>query len=492
MYLGIDLGTSGVKAIVIDAGQRILAEASSRPLTVQRPHRGWSEQDPECWWDAVCEVLDGLAARHPGTLAAVEGIGLSGQMYGATLLDEADRVIRPAILWNDTRAAAECRALETREPELRRLAGRRATPGVTAPKMMWVRDHEPAHFERVRTVLLPKDFVRLRLTGEKVSDMADSSGTLWMDLARRDWSDRLLAATDLDRSQMPRLVEGTEPSGELRADLAARWGMSKRPVVAGGGGDNACGACGSGIIEPGAGTVSLGTSGVLFVATREVRPSAELAIETLCHSVPGIWHQMSVILSATSCLNWLAGIVKRPAAELVRDLGDDPRPASPLLFLPFLDGCWSPQADADIRGAFIGLDHATDEAALTRAVLQGVAFALADAAEGFHANGARFERLLGIGGGSRSRLWLSMVANSLDRIIDVPEASELGAAFGAARLGLIAATGASPGEVLRRPAIARTVAPDEALGASYRDTFQHWRTLYGPVRSASMAVHGHA
>lgn len=488
MYLGIDLGTSAVKTILMDGDQRIVGEATSRPIAVQRPYRGWSEQQPEDWWTAVCETIDGLAAMHPGETAVVAGIGLSGQMYGATLLDASDRPIRPAILWNDTRSGAECRSLEEREPAFRSIAGRRATPGVTAPKLDWVRRHEPEAFARIATVLLPKDYVRLRLTGEKASDMADSSGTLWMDVARREWSDRLLAATELGVRQMPRLVEGTEPTGTLLPALAARWGMSHRPVVAGGGSDNACGACGSGVVAPGSGTLSLGTSGVLFVATEQARPSPEHAIETLCHAVPGVWHQMSVILSATACLNWLAGLLKRPAYELVRELGDIPCTATNLLFLPFLDGCWSPQDDADIRGAFVGLEHGTDDAAMTRAVMQGVAFAMADAAEGFRENGALFDGLVAIGGGSRSALWLSMMANALDVTIAVPAACELGAAFGAARLGLIAATGAALGTAMTSPSIIREIAPDRAFAEDYRVAHGRWRRLYQPVREASTAL----
>ncbi len=492
MFLGIDLGTSGVKALLIDDGQRLIGEAASRPLDVQRPQRGWSEQDPELWWQAVCEAVDRLAATHGGALAAVRGVGLSGQMYGATVLDKADIPLRPAILWNDTRSGQECRELEAREPELRRIAGRRATPGVTAPKLLWLRRHEPRVFERIRTVLLPKDYIRLKLTGEKASDMADASGTLWMDVAKREWSDRLLTASDLDRDRMPRLIEGTEPSGVLRAALAERWGMVRRPVVAGGGGDNACGACGSGIVEPGAGMVSLGTSGVLFVATRDSRPSLDYAIETLCHAVPGVWHQMSVILSATSCLNWLGRLLKRPAAELVAELGPERRQASSLLFLPFLDGCWSPQDDADVRGAFIGLDHGAGDATLTQAVMQGVVFAMAEAAAGFRENGAVFDQLLAIGGGSKSRVWLAMLADSLNVRIAVPAASELGAAFGAARLGLAAATGANPADIFTRPPIVEVIEPDPARAAGYAEVFGHWRALYGPVRAASAALSFHA
>ncbi|AMY71993.1 FGGY family carbohydrate kinase [Frigidibacter mobilis] len=223
MFLGIDLGTSGVKSVIIDDGQALVAEASSRLLEVTRAKPGWSEQDPDLWWDAVCESLDALAASHPGAMATVSGIGLSGQMYGATVLDGADKPLRPAILWNDTRSAAECEELAAAVPDLLGRVGRNPTPGVTASKLMWLRRHEPETFAAVRTVLLPKDYVRLRLSGDKASDLADSSGTMWVDLAARDWSGPMLDASGMDRAQMPRLHEGTEPTGTLRAELAQRW-----------------------------------------------------------------------------------------------------------------------------------------------------------------------------------------------------------------------------------------------------------------------------
>lgn len=477
MYLGIDLGTSGVKAILIDADQRLIGEAASQPLSVARPQKGWSEQDPDLWWGAVCETLDALRLRQPKAMAAVQGIGLSGQMYGATLLDAADRPLRPAILWNDTRSGAECRDLLERVPELGGIVGRKPTPGVTAAKLIWVARHEPEVFAATRMVLLPKDYIRLRLSGERASDMADSSGTMWLDLGRRDWSDRMLDATGLRREQMPRLHEGTEVTGRLRRDLAVRWGMAGQPVIAGGGGDNACGACGAGVIGEGAGTLSLGTSGVLFVANASPRPAGQMAIETLCHAVPDMWHQMSVVLSATSCLTWLSARLKRSPKELVEALGPDPRPPTDLLFAPFLDGCWSPRNDPDIRGAFIGLAHQHDDAALTQAVLQGVAFALRECAEAFRASGTRLERLMAIGGGSQSALWLSMLATALEVELDLPEASELGAAFGAARLAMIAATGATPAEVLRRPKIRAVVAPSAEHAASYAGAYEDWAGL---------------
>ncbi|MEY2655146.1 MAG: hypothetical protein RLZZ524_2174, partial [Pseudomonadota bacterium] len=250
MYLGIDLGTSEVKLLLLDARHRIVA-TTGEPLTVQRPQPLWSEQDPSQWWDATDRALQRLAAQHGAALAAVRAIGLSGQMHGAVLLDAHDAVLRPAILWNDGRSAAECVALEAACPDLHAITGNLAMPGFTAPKLLWLRAHEPALFERTRRVLLPKDWLRLQLTGEAVSDMSDAAGTLWLDVGRRDWSDSVLAACGLDRSHMPRLVEGSAVSGRLRPDLAARWGLAADIPVAGGGGDNAASAVGIGAVRPG-------------------------------------------------------------------------------------------------------------------------------------------------------------------------------------------------------------------------------------------------
>lgn len=477
MYLGIDLGTSGVKAVIIDEVQRLVAEASSRPLVVTRERAGWSEQHPDLWWDAVCETLDALQANHPAKLSAVKGIGLSGQMYGATVLDVHDEPLRAAILWNDTRSGGECDELERAVPDLVTLVGRRPSPGVTASKLLWLRRHEPETFAKIRSVLLPKDYIRLRLSGEKVSDLADSSGTMWVDLNTRIWSDRMLEATGLDRVQMPRLCEGTEVTGRLRPELARRWGMTVPPIIAGGGGDNACGACGTGVIEEGEGTVSLGTSGVLFVANSSPRPAGAAAIETLCHAVPERWHQMSVVLSATSCLTWLCQRLKRSPDELVLSLGVAPRPATDLIFVPFLDGCWSPRNDAKIRGGFLGLAHQHDDEAMAQAVMQGVAFAILECAEAFRASGTDLRRLMAIGGGSRSKLWLSILATSLGIELEVPDASASRAAFGAARLAMIAATAAEPATILRRPEIGDVVLPATAFADSYAERFQTWKAF---------------
>ncbi|MGL6211396.1 MAG: xylulokinase, partial [Paracoccaceae bacterium] len=299
MYIGLDLGTSGLKGILIDDAQRVLAEATA-PLTVQRPHDGWSEQSPSDWIAAAETVLDALSAHG---LGAVRGIGLSGQMHGATLLDAADNVLRPSILWNDTRAHVEAAELDD-DPQFRRLTGNIVFPGFTAPKLVWAQKHERALWDRVTKVLLPKDFLRLWLTGDHVAEMSDAAGTAWLDTGARDWSDDLLAATGLTRAQMPRLVEGSAVSGTLRAPLAERWGLPKGVVIAGGGGDNAASGVGVGVVKAGDAFVSLGTSGVLFAANDGYQPDPATAVHTFCHALPGTWHQMGVILAATDALNW--------------------------------------------------------------------------------------------------------------------------------------------------------------------------------------------
>jgi len=301
VYLGIDIGTSSVKAVIVDA-VGVLAAQASAALDVSRPAPGYSEQDPEAWWQGT---VNAVRALPPAARAAVRAVGLSGQMHGATLLDANDRPLRPAILWNDGRSVNECLELERREPNARAITGNIMMPGFTAPKLLWVSRHEPEIFRRTACVLLPKDFVRLRLTGDKVSDMSDASGTAWLDVGRRDWSDALLAATGLTRAHMPRLVEGTSPSGSIGI-AAAELLQLPRVVVAGGGGDNAASAVGLGVVLPGQAFLSLGTSGVLFVVTDRFRPNPDRAAHAFCHCLPGRWHQMSVMLSAASVLDWVA------------------------------------------------------------------------------------------------------------------------------------------------------------------------------------------
>ncbi len=480
MYLGIDIGTSSLKAVLIDDAQRIVGSRTVS-LEVARPHPGWSEQDPESWWQACEAVMDGLVADHRAEIAAVRGIGLSGQMHGATLLDEADRVLRPCILWNDGRSAAEAAEISAVSE---RVTGNIAMPGFTAPKLMWVKRHEPEVFAKVRTVLLPKDYVRLRLTGDKASDMSDSAGTLWLETAKRAWSDEMLALTDMDRAQMPRLYEGSAATGTLRSELAGRWGMSGSVVVAGGGGDNAASACGVGAVAAGTGFISIGTSGVIFVTADRYRGNPAGAVHAFCHAVPGTWHQMGVSLSSAGSLDWLANVLGASAGDLVDALGDRPTGPSSIVFLPYLSGERTPHNDVAIRGAFVGLDQADGRRELTQAVLEGVAFAFKDCFDVLTMPLNEPRRLIAVGGGSRSRYWLAVIATVLGLPIAVPEDGDFGAAFGAARLGLIAAENADPFAVCAPPAIRETIEPIGELAEAYGAAHATYCDLYPAIKEA--------
>ncbi len=480
MYLGLDLGTSGVKAMLIDGNQKIVGSANGG-LDVSRPHPGWSEQEPAHWIRATEEAVAGLKAVHPKELAAVRGIGLSGQMHGATLLDTDDKVLRPCILWNDTRSYHEAAALDA-DPRFRALTGNIVFPGFTAPKLAWVAKHEPEIFARVRWVLLPKDYLRLWLTGEHMSEMSDSAGTSWLDTGKRKWSSELLAATNLDEKQMPTLVEGTEVAGKLRGELASKWGIGGDVVVAGGAGDNAASACGMGTVSHGAAFVSLGTSGVLFAANGSYLPKPESAVHAFCHALPNTWHQMGVILSATDALNWHSHVTGKSAAELTAELGETLKAPTSVTFLPYLSGERTPHNDATIRGAFIGLGHESGRAVLTQAVLEGVSFAIRDNLEALRSAGTDIARVTAIGGGSRSRYWLASIATALGVPVDLPADGDFGAAFGAARLGLIAATGADPVSVCTPPQTAGTIDPVASLTDAYADAYKRYRAVYPPIR----------
>ncbi|MCE6077280.1 xylulokinase [Agrobacterium vitis] len=480
MYLGLDLGTSGVKAMLIDADQTVIGSANGA-LTVSRPHSGWSEQAPADWIRATQEAIAGLKAQFSRELAAVKGIGLSGHMHGATLIDAQGDVLRPCILWNDTRSFKQAAALDA-DPHFRALTGNIVFPGFTAPKLAWVKENEPDIFAKVAKVLLPKDYLRLWLTGEYLSEMSDSAGTSWLDTGKRAWSSELLAATDLGEQHMPGLVEGTAEAGRLRAELAADWGMAAGVIIAGGAGDNAASACGMGTVAEGHAFVSLGTSGVLFAANASYLPKPGSAVHAFCHALPNTWHQMGVILSATDALNWYSGISGKPAGDLTHELGEDLKAPTGVTFLPYLSGERTPHNDAEIRGAFIGLGHESSRAVLTQSVLEGVSFAIRDSLEALKSAGTSLSRVTAIGGGSRSRYWLASIATTLGIPVDIPADGDFGAAFGAARLGLIAATGADPLAVCSAPPTEATIEPVMALRDGYEDAYQRYRALYPAIK----------
>lgn len=449
MYLGIDIGTSSVKAVIVDDADAVVEQASA-PLDVLRPHPGWSEQDPADWWAATNAAVTSLPAR---ARREVRAAGLSGQMHGATLLDASDTPLRPAILWNDGRSERQCLALEKTEPVSRQITGNAAMPGFTAPKLLWVREHEPSVFAATKTVLLPKDYVRLLMTGEKATDASDAAGTLWLDVAARRWSPEMLAATGLDESYMPRLCEGSDATGTLLPQVADAWGMSRVPV-AGGGGDNAAGAAGIGVINAGDAFVSLGTSGVLFLATPKFLPNPDRGVHAFCHCLPGRWHQMSVILSAASCVDWAVKVTgAADAAELLNTVEARGRLDGPEIFLPYLSGERTPHNDPEARGVLFGLSHDTGASAIGQAVLEGVAFAFADGLDVLIEAGATIDRISVIGGGARSMWWGRVLAAALGRPLVYRDGSAAGSAYGAARLARLARTGEAPEEVCRPPRV---------------------------------------
>jgi xylulokinase len=476
MFIGLDLGTSGVKALLVD-GQGTVIGSADAPLHVTHLHPGWSEQSPQDWVDACRSGLQALLATYPKEMAMLQGIGLSGQMHGATLLDAAGEILRPCILWNDTRAHAEAATLDSAE-NIRALSGNIVFPGFTAPKLAWVAKHEPDVFAKTATVLLPKDYISFWLTGKLATDMSDAAGTSWLDVGARAWSTPLLNASGMTRDQMPELFEGTGIVGPLRGDLARELGLPDAVSVVAGGADNAVAACGVGAMGEGDGFVSLGTSGVLLAARDGFYPDPATAVHTFCHAVPDRWYQMGVMLAATDSLNWLSRIVDRSAAQLTDELGDHVTAPTGLRFLPYLSGERTPHNDSALRGGFVGLDIAHTRADMTRAVLEGVCFGLRDSLQALRATGAKMDSLLAIGGGTGSRYWVELLATVLNMPLELPAKGEFGAALGAARLAICGVTNALPAEVMTKPEISEVISPRADLVEQCEDAYRAFVACY--------------
>lgn len=478
-FLGIDLGTSGLRALLIDASGKPIGSAE-HSYGVSNPARGWSEQDPKDWTIALNKAVDELRVKFP-SFKDLRGIGVAGHMHGATLLDKNDKVLRPCILWNDTRSSQEAAKLDETDG-VRQLSANIVFPGFTAPKLQWIKNNEPDVYQRTAKVLLPAAYLNFYLTGDYVADMSDSAGTSWLDVGERHWSDFLLDAGGMEKSQMPNLVEGCEQAGQLRGELCDRWGLSKDVVVCGGAGDNAAAACGIGALNEGDGFVSLGTSGVVLVARDKFSPAPETAVHTFCHALPKQWYQMGVMLSATDCLNWLSMITGKKPGDLTKDLGDELKGPGEVRFLPYLSGERTPHNDADIRGSFTGLSKITDQTDLTRAVIEGVSFGLKDSLKALNATGADVKELTVVGGGSASKYWLSALATILDLPLRVPLGSEFGAALGAGRLAMIATTGASPIDVITAPQSSSVIQPQTNLAGAFLQAYEKFRSAYAGIK----------
>ena len=438
MLIGLDIGTSGARALAVsESGEVVAAAAQEYPLLTPRP--GWTEQNPEDWWQASRKVLAEVAKAVQGN---VTGIGLTGQMHGAVFLDANDRVIRPALLWNDQRTAAQCIEITDRvgRERLLAIAGNPALTGFQAPKLLWLRELEPENYARIAHVLLPKDFIRLRLAGEYATDASDASGTLLLDLRRRTWSEEILDALELPREWLPAVLEGPEETGRLRADVAAELGLPAGIPIAAGGGDNAAAAVGCGIVEEGIASSSIGTSGVVFAHTAGFTPDPSGRLHAFCHAVPGAYHLMGVTLSAGGSLNWWRQVLgeEHEYDALIELAASAPFGSEGLLFLPYLSGERTPHLDPSARGAFFGLTARHGLNHLTRAVMEGVTYSLADCLQLMVDLGVKLNHVRAIGGGARSHLWRQMQADVFGMTVRRTAVDE-GPAYGAALLAGVTA-----------------------------------------------------
>lgn len=476
MYLGLDLGTSSVKAIIMNEQGDVVA-SHSIPLTLSRPHPQWSEQDPQAWWLATDEAIKQLSRTQP--MEQIQAIGLSGQMHGAVLLDAQQNILRPAILWNDGRSVKQCLRLAKQYPQFKEITGNLVMPGFTAPKLQWVAENEAEIFCQIAHVLLPKDFLRWKMSGNFASDMSDAAGTLWLDMQKRDWSDELLAATGLSRCQMPTLFEGNQITGYLLPEIAKKWQMKQVPIIAGGG-DNAAGAIGVGVYQPGQGMLSLGTSGVYFVVSEKFLQNSDNAVHSFCHALPQTWHLMSVILSAASCLDWvcqLTGI--SDVGAMFKEIEQQAHSDSSLLFLPYLSGERTPYNNADAKGVFWGLTHQHQRADLCRAVLEGVSFALRQGIEVADKAGQHADNITLIGGGARSEYWRQLLADITGKTLDYRQGGDVGPALGAARLAQLAINPAHLSQIiLSQPKLETRHVPNLEKHKAYQDKYNAFKKLY--------------
>ena len=488
-FIGIDLGTSACKLLLMDERGEI-AGVVSKSYGVEYPRPGWSQQDPDQWWRAVREGVPELIAGIDA--GQVAGIGCGGQMHGLVVLDERDEVIRPAILWNDGRTAEQVRYLNETVgiPRLLDLTGNIAYAGFTAPKVLWMRDEEPELFDRVAHVMLPKDYVNHLLTGVYATDVSDASGTLLFDVARRAWSEEMLGLCGLVPAQMPQVHESYEPIGTLLPDVAAELGLPEGVVVAGGAGDNAAAAVGTGAVGAGTMNISLGTSGTVFIPTGAFADGVGDRIHSFCHA-DGAWHLMGCILSAASCNAWWVGDVLGSDDMAAEQAGIDAGSADASLpyFLPYLMGERTPHNDVSARGAFVGMSMSTTRSDMTRAVLEGVAFAVRDSVEIARSLGVRVSSSTVCGGGARSATWLQMLADVLGIELVLP-ATEQGPGYGGATLAAVAAgahesVAACAGAIVSRRG---RVVPNPGLADAYDRRYQVWRGLYPALRESFRTV----
>ncbi len=479
LLAGLDIGTSGVKCVLVDLAADAKASAS-RTIVVSRPRPGWSEQHPDLWWQAVVDVFDQLAAEHPSLMAQVASIGLSGQMLGPVLIDKADRPLDAVLLWNDERSLAECRELLERVPDIGLRTNGTPDPGIGAPKLLWLAKHRPEVLAAADCLLLPKDYVRLCLTGRRASEPSDAGGTMLMDCASGRWDEALCAAAGWSSERLPPVIQSWESGGALKEELAHRWGLTPGIPVAAGAGDNMACSLGLGAARPGDCVVTIGTSAVVCIVDSRFRPAPDQAVLTSGHAAPDAFLSMGVVMSATASLDWLAAITATPVpvlAEEAEQLHAAGRAAEAPVMRPSLNGIRTPDNRPNARGAIGGLALTTDRAQLAWSLLEGIAFQILDCVEAQRAAGLSVETVAMAGGGARNPLWCRMVASLLDRPVALPKGRDLAACLGAARLAACAAGLVAPDRLALRPEAERMLEPDAALRALLLARLPAYRSL---------------
>jgi xylulokinase len=492
MYIGIDLGTSGVKTILIDHNQTVLSVAHVS-LNINSPQDGFNEQDPYDWILATEKCLEKLLKQKPTEFSATISIGISGHMHGATLIDKSGKIIRPCILWNDTRSHEECIEFEDQEFDVRAISGNITMPGFTAPKINWLKKNEPENFKKIDKILLPKDFLRFYLTGEFYSEMSDASGTLWMDIKKRQWSEKLLSASYLTKENMPVLIEGNEESGILKNFLKNKFKFNNNVIVVGGAGDNAASAVGLGVVEENQSFISLGTSGVFFTPTSSFLSNINDAVHSFCHCLPNKWHLMSVMLSASNCLDWICTITDNSIDQALQNaenfFNDTSDISNAPYFLPYMSGERTPHNDPHVRGSFHYLKTTTKQSALQYAVLEGISFGILDGVNSIESINKNFDDIYMVGGGSQSSFWLSLLSSILNKKLSVCEQSEFGAALGVARLAMFVDNNISDkNTIIKKINVKKSFSPLFDKFNFLEKRYKIWRNIYSSNNKLKLMI----
>ena len=482
MFIGIDLGTSSVKMILLDQNQKILANSNSS-LSSQSTRDGYSEQNPEDWIEATHKCFNLLKSQKPREFSETISIGISGHMHGATLINKEDKVIRPCILWNDTRSYKECFEFEKQNFDVRSISGNITMSGFTAPKINWIKNNEKENFSKISKVLLPKDYLRMYLTGEYFSEMSDASGTLWLNVKERRWSDKLLSCSYLEEKHMPRLVEGNQVTGKLKKKIRDYFNFNNEVTIVGGAGDNAAAAVGMGITDENQSFISLGTSGVFFTPTQNFLINTSDAVHSFCHCLPNKWHLMSVMLSATNCLDWICSVTKSSINEALVNVEkyftDPSNVINSSYFLPYLSGERTPHNDPHIRGSFHSIKTTTNITNLQYAVIEGISFGILDGVNSIYKVNKNFEKIFMVGGGSKSFFWVELLASLLNRTLRVSDQSEYSAALGVARLAMYQDPSIINKEkIIKEINVNKKFNPQEEKNTLLLKRYHIWKNLY--------------